>query len=255
MEPSAVQFYNVDFRYPGAAEALLRGVNFFVEEGSYVGIIGENGSGKTTVLHLLLGLLRPNSGDIRLFGEPIQSFREWNSIGYVPQYVFRRDRVFPATVKEIVESGHSPDDTTTLCQFGMGECAPVEAALRVAAVEHLAKRRIGDLSGGERQRVFIARALVSRPKLLILDEPTASVDAESQEKFYALLRSLNKEFGMTIILISHDLEKVFEETGFVYLLENGMMREKKRERKPEAPPVSMSSSDGFHASHCHSGNF
>jgi zinc transport system ATP-binding protein len=233
-------------------------VNFTVEEGSYVGIIGENGSGKTTVLNLLLDLLHPDAGEIRLFNEPIGAFREWESIGYVPQYVFRRDRVFPATVEEIVESGHSKGDPTTLCQFGMGDCAPVEAALRVAGVEHLAKRRIGDLSGGERQRVFIARALVSRPRLLILDEPTASVDAESQDKFYALLRGLNREFQMTIILISHDLDKVFEETGCVFLLENGSMREKKREREKVAPPTSTqsaSSPGGFHAGHFHADNF
>ncbi len=254
MDSPAVQFRNVSFHYPGSADPLLREVSFFVEEGAYVGIIGENGSGKTTLLNLLLGILHPDTGEIRLFNEPMGSFKEWDSIGYVPQYVFRRDRVFPATVREIVESGHTPGDTTTLCQFGMGDCEPAEAALRVASVEHLAKRRIGDLSGGERQRVFIARALVSRPRLLILDEPTASVDAESQEKFYALLRALNGEFKMTIILISHDLDRVFEATGLVYLLENGCMREKKKDREKVAPPAAKSDSS-FHSGHFHTGNF
>jgi zinc transport system ATP-binding protein len=255
MKQLAVQFRDVHFRYVGGTEPLLLDVNFYVEEGRYVGIIGGNGSGKTTLLRLLLGLLRPDKGEIRLFNQPIREFREWDSVGYVSQHVFRQDRVFPATVLEIVESGHLESDTTTLCQFGMKDCAPAIAALRVASVEHLAKRRIGDLSGGERQRVFIARALVSRPKLLILDEPTANVDLESQEKFYALLKALNHEFGMTIILVSHDLDRVFEETGEVFLLEHGVMKERHRETERPVAEAAPSTATSFHSSRFHTSSF
>lgn len=226
MSSPAIRFSGVRFGYEGSSGPLFSDLSFSIEDGEYVGIVGGNGAGKTTALRLLLGLIRPSEGDISLFGVPIRDFSDWASIGYVPQYVFQREREFPATVREIVESGHMAKKGASLCQFGVEHCQPVDEALRIAEIGHLAHRRIGELSGGERQRVFIARALVSRPRLLVLDEPTANVDAASQEKFFAFLSSLNRS-GMTIVLVSHDIDTVFQEAGSVFSLEKGAFHAKK----------------------------
>lgn len=225
INPPAIGFSGVRFGYKESSKPLFENLSFVIEEGAYVGLVGGNGAGKTTVLRLLLGLLRPESGEVRLFGTSLAHFSDWASIGYVPQYVFQREREFPATVREIVESGHEEGGSGSLCQFGAAHCEPVDEALKRAEIFHLAKRRIGELSGGERQRVFIARALVSRPKLLVLDEPTANVDEEAQKKFFAFLISLRAE-GMTIVLVSHDLDTVFQQVERVLVLEGGMIHSK-----------------------------
>lgn len=226
MSEPAVLFDGVRFGYEGSSEPIFKNLSLAIEEGGYAGIVGGNGSGKTTALRLLLGLLHPSEGRIHLFGTPVGEFSAWGSIGYVPQYVFQREREFPATVREIVESGHTTGTGVSICQFGTGHCHPVDEALRIAEIDHLSHRLIGELSGGERQRVFIARALVSAPKLLVLDEPTANVDAVSQEKFFAFLSSLNRS-GMTIVLVSHDIDTVFREAKSVFSLEDGMFRRRK----------------------------
>lgn len=248
MSAPAVQFKGVKYAYEGA-EPVFCDLSFSIDEGGYAGIVGGNGAGKTTALRLLLGLLRPDSGEISLFGTPIGDFENWQSIGYVPQYVFQRDRQFPATVREVVESGHLKEGGLTLCQFGMENCEPVAEALRMAEIGHLENRLVGELSGGERQRVFIARALVSRPKLLVLDEPTASVDEASQKKFFSFLSSLN-ESGMTIVLVSHDLDTVFREVKTVFVFEEGMLRWKTVRRNGGAHhPTSSAVSQDVHAFH------
>ena len=226
MNQVAIQFDAVRFRYEGSSDPVFDELSFSIDEGGYAGIVGGNGEGKTTALRLMLGLLRPSSGDVRLFGTSIETFSAWESIGYVPQYVFQREREFPATVREIVESGHAPGTGSLFCRFGIGHCHPVDEALRTAEIEHLSGRLIGELSGGERQRAFIARALVSSPRLLVLDEPTASVDVASQEKFFAFLSSLNRS-GMTIVLVSHDIDTVFQEAKTVFSLEKGTFRRRK----------------------------
>jgi zinc transport system ATP-binding protein len=211
-----VEIQNVSFSYNGSS--VLDDVGFSVEAGDYVGIVGGNGSGKTTLLKVMLGLLRPTAGQARLFGENVESFRSWDKVGYVPQHVARSDAAFPATVRETVGSRSL---APVRPWFGSGRRereASVEWAMGVTEVGHLRKRLLGELSGGERQRVFIARALVTRPKLLILDEPTTGVDVRSQERFYAFLANLNREFGITIVLVSHDLDAVAREVKTVLCL-------------------------------------
>lgn len=226
MNQPAIRFEKVRFGYGGNAAPIFDDLSFSIEEGGYAGIVGGNGAGKTTALRLLLGLIRPLDGEISLFGTPIGAFSSWESVGYVPQYVFQREREFPATVREIVESGHAPGTESLFCRFGVGKCGAIDEALHAAEIEHLSDRLIGELSGGERQRVFIARALVSHPRLLVLDEPTANVDVASQEKFFAFLSSLNRS-GMTIVLVSHDIDAVFREAKSVFSLEDGSFRRRK----------------------------
>lgn len=210
----AVELKHITFRY--ATEPILDDVTFSVAEGDYVGLVGGNGSGKTTALRVMLGLLAPETGEVRLFGEPIQDFREWSAVGYVPQHAARTDIAFPATVREVVASG-LPRGLSARPWLSSAERARVDDVLRLSGLERFADRRLGELSGGERQKALIARALVSEPQLLVLDEPTTGVDARSEQEFYAFLGELNRQ-GMTIVLVSHDLDMVAREVRTVIAL-------------------------------------
>ncbi len=212
MANKCVEFSNINFSYPH--NQVLEDISFSVEEGDYVGLVGGNGSGKTTILRIMLGLLAADSGTAQLFGKDIAQFREWQLIGYVPQHVARGEASFPTTVREVIEGGLVPRKK----YFFRKEAADdklVAWAMNVAEISDLGNRMIGTLSGGERQLVFIARALVSRPKLLVLDEPTTGVDAQAQDRFYRLLSALNQKHEMTIVLVSHDLEVVAREVKTV----------------------------------------
>lgn len=207
-----VTAHDLGFRHGEAS--VLSGVSFEIFLGDYVGILGANGSGKTTLIKLIVGLLEPSSGKIELFGDDPRVFRGWDQVGYVPQHVFKNDQNFPATVEEIVASGFGRDERR-LSVPERRSC--MEQALESARVAHVRHRRIGELSGGEQQRAFIARALATRPQLLILDEPTTGIDRTSEREFYALLKRLNDD-GMTILLISHDLDAVAREVKQVMCL-------------------------------------
>ena len=189
--------------------SVLQGINLTVEPGDFLGIIGPNGSGKTTLLRIVLGLLAPTAGRVRLFGKDPATFREWSRLGYVPQKA-TLDPALPATVHEVVASGLRP-------MRGLFGRARASDRRRIGDVlAHLgmgahAGARIGTLSPGQQQRVLIARALVSDPELLILDEPTGGVDPEAQTSFYALLHHLNREREVTLILVSHDIGVVAKE--------------------------------------------
>ncbi|MFZ5814815.1 MAG: metal ABC transporter ATP-binding protein [Bacillota bacterium] len=207
--PPLVHLRDVSFGYNG--DLVLDAVNLTVERGSYLGLIGPNGSGKTTLLKLILGLLpTPKGGVIELFGTPIQRFSEWWRIGYVAQKAASFNTGFPATVEEVVFTGRAPRRGLLRSFTGEDRAAVHEALARVGMLD-LKDRLIGRLSGGQQQRVFIARALVSQPELLILDEPTVGVDASAEAQFYTLLRSLRKEMGLTVILVSHDIGAVGHE--------------------------------------------
>lgn len=212
---SIVTAKNVSFNYGG--QSVLQDVSFDIKKGDYVGMVGSNGSGKTTLLKILLGLLTPIEGEVELFGTTLRNFGEWGKVGYVPQNVFRGDLNFPATVREVVESGHLEVSKRKriLSQFGKND--EIQKALQRAGIEHLSKKRIGELSGGERQKVFIARALVSNPELIVLDEPTTGIDAATEEKFYTFLEDLNHS-GITILLVSHDIEAIARQVKTVLCL-------------------------------------
>jgi zinc transport system ATP-binding protein len=197
-----VEIQDVDFSY-GAVHALEH-VSLTVDAGDFLGLIGPNGSGKTTLVRVMLGLLEPDRGQVRLFGEPPALFREWDRLGYVPQRL-TIDATLPATVEEVVATG-----LVTVRRRGRQARPPrrVSEVLVQVGMDAHRRTRIGALSVGQQQRVLIARALVSDPELLVLDEPTSGVDPEAQSAFYELLGDLNRTRGVTLVLVSHDIAAV-----------------------------------------------
>ncbi|MCS7198154.1 MAG: metal ABC transporter ATP-binding protein [Candidatus Bipolaricaulota bacterium] len=204
MSEPIIEIEDIWFSY--GAEPVLEGVSLEVIRGDILGLIGPNGSGKTTLLKLILGLLSPQRGTIRLFGQELGRFREWARLGYVRQRGWDFERNFPASVEEIVRLGRVPR-----LRWGAWrriDTEAVERALHAVHIEGLRHRPISELSGGQQQRVFLARVLAQEPEILVLDEPTAAVDPKVEAEFYKLLRKLNREQGLTILLVSHDLEAI-----------------------------------------------
>ncbi len=205
--PPVAELESASFSY--GAEQVLDQVSLRVERGDFLGVIGPNGAGKTTLLRILLGLLR-SSGNVRLFGVDIAAFRDWERIGYVPQKAVAFESAFPASVFEVVISGRTRRAGLGR-RFDTHDREAARRALETVGLLPYRDRLIGRLSGGQQQRVFIARALANSPELLVLDEPTVGVDVDAQEQFYSLLHRLNREFGTTLILVSHDIGVVAQE--------------------------------------------
>jgi len=195
---------NLSFSYEGSQ--VLKKINLNVHKGDYLGIIGPNGGGKTTLLKCILGLLQPTGGQIELFDEDQSKFNNWSRLGYVPQKV-EFDRNFPVTVKEVVVMGIY-GKKGLYKTVSKNDWASVNEALKQVGMEAFADRRIGDLSGGQTQRVFIARELVSNPEVIFLDEPTVGVDVKTRDEFFELLRKLNEKLNLTLVLITHDMDIV-----------------------------------------------
>src|SRR5256712_2616667 len=193
---------NVDLDRDG--QAVLRDINFVVEKGQILGVVGPNGGGKTSLLRLVLGLERPTRGEIELFGQPVARFRGWNRIGYIPQHAVGFDQNFPASVRGIVLLGRVAR-RGLLRWLGTEDRNAARRAIELCGLIGLEGRRVGALSGGEKQRVFIAKAIAAEPDLLVTDEPTAGVDPESERRFYDLLGRLKDELGLTVIFVSPDL--------------------------------------------------
>lgn len=194
-----LSFDEVAFRY--GREPLFEGVSFRLEAPESLGVVGPNGAGKTTFLRLLLGLIEPTAGSIRVFGQPPRKLH--GRVGYVPQST-SFDPLFPIRVKDVVRMG-----VLGLSRSALKEVAPTERvgrALRELEITALSDRPFASLSGGERQRVLIARALVGNPKVLVLDEPTAHVDVGAEERFHATLADLQER--MPVILVTHELHLV-----------------------------------------------
>lgn len=192
-----VEIDDVTFSYN--SEMVLRDVNLRIREGDFIAMIGPNGSGKTTLLKLILGLLKPDKGAIRVAGRSTQQGS--SCIGYVPQDVHVNSG-FPITAMDVVLMGKLDPKKRWARKTEENRREAMEALDRLHMANQ-AKKKIGELSGGQRQRVFIARALVTRPRLLLLDEPTANIDTRGQAEFYEMLKKLNRH--VTIMVVSHDL--------------------------------------------------
>jgi zinc transport system ATP-binding protein len=192
-----IDIQNLNFSYN--RQPVLIDVNLTVQVGEFIAMIGPNGGGKTTLLKLMLGLLNADSGNIRIFGKKPQDVS--HRIGYVPQDV-HINKDFPISALDVVLMGKLKPGIGGSRHSEMDRLAALHA-LEQVEMEKFCNHRIGELSGGQKQRVFVARALVTDPELLFLDEPTASIDTKGQNEFYKLLNELNEK--ITIIVVSHDL--------------------------------------------------
>ena len=208
-------------------ENVLEDVNLTVYERDFIGLVGPNGGGKTTLIKVLLGLLASTRGTVRIKGEPVERGRR--HIGYVPQIV-EFDRNFPVNVWNVARMGRL-GKRRLFHRYTAADDAIVEEMLRRVEMLDLRDRAIGELSGGQRQRVYIARALVAEPEILLLDEPTASVDPQISTSIYDLLRDLNRH--VTILMISHDMTVVSSYVKTVGCLNRRLFYHDEKELKPE----------------------
>lgn len=196
-----IEIKNLSFRYGN--RSVLENINLKVEKGVFLGLVGPNGSGKSTLIKCILGLLAPTAGEINLFDQPLNKFKQWERMGFVSQKANSFNSGFPATVYEVVSMGLF--GKVGLFRFlTKKHKQKVKDAIELVGMTEYTKQNIGELSGGQQQRVFIARALVSDPELLILDEPTVGVDIKSVKSFYSMLSDLNKK-GITLLLVTHDV--------------------------------------------------
>ncbi len=210
-----IQIHDLYYRYE--KENVLEDINLSIPSGAFLAVVGPNGSGKSTLLKLILGLLKVQTGEIKVFGEDINRFKERHLIGFVSQKANSFNTGFPATVYEVVASGLTKK--VGLFKFlTSGDKQKVFEAIESVGLTKFINRNIGDLSGGQQQRVFIARALVSDPRLLILDEPTVGVDAQHVQSFYEMLEQLNKDLGITLLLVTHDIGTISNKVTHVACL-------------------------------------
>lgn len=196
---------------------ILKNISLEIFNGEYIAIIGPNGGGKTTLIRMLLGLEKPSSGEIRIFGKTLKKFKEWNKIGFVPQRASLVDTNFPATVEDIVKMGRVAK-RNFFSSFSKEDEKFTQDAMVKMDILDLKDKMVGTLSGGQRQRVMIARALASSPEILILDEPNTGVDMVSQQRFYRLLSKLNKEDNITIVFITHDIGVIADDIGRLFTI-------------------------------------
>lgn len=215
---NAFEFDKVSFAY--SDHNVFNHLNLKIAAGEFVAVVGGNGAGKSTLLKLCVGAIKPACGQVKIWGGPLATYRQWQKIGYVPQNPLR-DKSFPTTVEEIVGMGR-------VASLGIGKRLKqidrdiVSQAIETVGMTSKRNQMIGQLSGGQQQRVMVARALAAQPEILILDEPTAGVDASGTEEFYSFLKNLHKNSGITIMIVSHDVERVSKYVSTIAKLEHGL---------------------------------
>jgi zinc transport system ATP-binding protein len=197
---------NLSFSYTKGND-LLKGINLHIPKGIYLSILGENGSCKSTLIKLILGILKPDSGLITLAS---------NKISYVSQKLDNFNAEFPITVKEVL-SCHAKT-------VGIKNSKSIQDSLQKVNMNEFSNNLIGNLSGGQQQRIFIARALLGNPDLIILDEPSTGVDEKSQSEIYPLLQTLNKDLGKTIISVEHNTKIALKYSTHILKIENGTLK-------------------------------
>jgi zinc transport system ATP-binding protein len=202
---------NLSFSYTKGTD-LLKDINLNIPKGCYLSILGENGSCKSTLVKLILGLLKPDNGSITL---------DSNKISYVSQRLDNFNAEFPITVKEVL-SCHAKT-------VGIKNIKCIQDSLKKVSMTEFSNNLIGNLSGGQQQRIFIARALMGNPDLIILDEPSTGIDEKSQGEIYPILQSLNKDFGKTIISVEHNTKIALKYSTHILKIENCTMKLYKKE--------------------------
>ncbi|MDD5686876.1 MAG: metal ABC transporter ATP-binding protein [Elusimicrobia bacterium] len=191
---------------------VIKDVSFTVEAGDYIGLAGPNGAGKTTLIKTILGLLPSTAGEIKLFGMPQSKFSNWGKIGYLPQKSSAINVLFPATVEEVVILGLLSQKKLPR-RITNDDRNRVDEILEISGITNLKRKILSELSGGQQQKVLLARALVSRPELLIFDEPSTALDPQSRESFFEIVKRLNHETGVTVILITHATSYIGQYAG------------------------------------------
>lgn len=215
-KPNVVEVIDVSFRYQGSP--VVEKLNFTMRQGDFIGIIGPNGAGKTTLFKLIMGLLEPDAGQIRLFGTERRRFDQFSRISYISQKAASINSGFPATVLETVLTGSCAKNGL----FSLTTKAQKEYALHcieTVGLSDVSNRLIERLSGGQFQRVLIARALAGRSELMLLDEPTVGIDNKAVEYICCLLARLNKEDGLSVAMITHDLTSVMAHTDSLFVFD------------------------------------
>ena len=197
-----IEIKNLCFSYTNKVPYILNDINLTLTNGMYLSIVGENGSCKTTLIKLILGLLKPTSGSIEV---------DSSSIGYVPQRLDSFNSQFPITVKEVLASHNKTLQNSS---------ASIDSVLKNVNMLDFKNRLLGTLSGGQQQRVLISRALMGNPEIIILDEPSTGVDENNQKEIYNILRKLNREDKKTIISIEHNLEIALNNSTHILRIEN-----------------------------------
>ncbi|MBV7275266.1 metal ABC transporter ATP-binding protein [Clostridium thailandense] len=199
-----LEIRNLTFSYTGNEPYILNNVNLSISEGSYVSILGENGSAKTTLLKLILNLLKPCGGTINI---------HTNTIGYVPQRVESFNSQFPITVSEMLKCH--------MKVLKLKEKNIISKSLDAVGMENFKNTLIGDMSGGQQQKIFIARALMGNPKLLILDEPSTGIDIQSQKEIYSIIKHLNIHLGITVLAVEHNLDAALNCSTGICIMDSG----------------------------------
>lgn len=203
---------------------IIEDTSFVIEGGDFAALSGPNGSGKTTLVRLLLGLLTPQSGEIRFNSQSGNDRVDYSMVGYVPQLIDGGQK-FPITVNEILSLAFYKEGKKAK-KLTESQQERLKDGLRMVNLEGKQDEIFSNLSGGQKQRALIAKALISLPEILILDEPTSSIDAKSRQEFYELLYHLNRGHGMTILIISHELDQMKEMlTKILYLEEKKVITE------------------------------
>ncbi|SNX53293.1 metal ABC transporter ATP-binding protein [Thermoanaerobacterium sp. RBIITD] len=218
-----IELKNVNFSY--GDKNVLKNITLSIDDGEFVGLIGPNGSGKSTLVKIMIGDLKPSSGEVLINGIDIKNLKNRSIIGYVPQKSYSFNASFPASVKEVVSMGLYAK-VGLFKKLSKEDWDVIDKALLTVDMFDYKDRLIGNLSGGQQQRVFIARALVSNPKILFLDEPTTGIDVKSEETLYEILDKLNKERKITIIMVTHDVWAITDRVSRIICMGNGKLFDK-----------------------------
>ncbi len=215
MKNKVLEVKDLSFSYPD--KSILHRLSFDVDAGDFMSIVGTNGTGKSTLLKLILNQLSPLEGEIKLLGTNSEKYKDFASIAYVSQKATNINRDFPATVEEVVSLGLY--SKKGLFKRNTKEDKKlIDSALERVGMLDYKHRQIGYLSGGQQQRVFIAKALISNPRIIFLDEPTTGIDIRAVDSICCLLGDLNKNSGITLVMVTHDISSIIYHSNKILVL-------------------------------------
>ena len=215
MKIKVLEVKDLSFSYPD--KSILHRLSFDVDAGDFMCIVGTNGTGKSTLLKLILNQLSPLEGEIKLLGTNSEKYKDFASIAYVSQKATNINRDFPATVEEVVSLGLY-SKKGLFKRNTKADKKLIDSALERVGMLDYKHRQIGYLSGGQQQRVFIAKALISDPRIIFLDEPTTGIDIRAVDSICCLLGDLNKNSGITIVMVTHDISSIIYHSNKILVL-------------------------------------